>query len=326
MPLSRFSLLSGVATAGFAVALAIPAHGASFDFNQLELIKVVPLSSTDRLSFFGAPTDNQGYTVFFNSDVNAPDAGHIEVSKNNLLGSRAPYYASGRNSSPEIGNTATRSATLEGINGFYNFFNYINNNFISLSDIGYGFGVKSGQDFRETWNLGDDIFGEDWLGSPTSTIEERIYTADPNAVERFLTFETNKILQFNYSPENVVFDYGATASSVDNIELLFSYPVSVTKEEGLSPLLDGLSDAFIADVNQNGGQVQFISEDEGALDLSLAFNDPYVIANIRLPLSVQVVAVPEPSSILGILGLGTIGFLIKLRKAMLLNKRSKQND
>ena len=326
MPISRFSLLSGLATTGFAVALAIPAQGASFDYSQLQLIKARPLSFTDSLSFFGSPDDNQGYAAFFNSDVNAPDAGHLEISKNDPLGSRAPYYASGRDFSPDIDDTATRSATLDGINGFSNFFNYISNNSISLSDFGYSFGPKNGQDFQDTWNLGDDKLGEDWLGSPTSTIEERIYTADPNAVERFLTFGTSKILQFGYSPEHVAFDYGATVTDIDNTEVLFSNPVSVTKEEGLSPLLDGLSDAFIADVNQNGGWVQFVAEDEGALDLSLAFNDPYIIANVRLPLSIRAVAVPEPSPIIGILGLGTLCLLTKLRKATLQNKLSKQND
>lgn len=280
------------------------------------MIKARPLPFTNSLSLFGDPANNEGYVAFFNVDPNVPDGGHFEIGLNDPPGNRAPYYASGRHVSPEIGNTATRSATLNGINGFSNFFNYLTNNSISFSDLGYSFGVKSNQDFRKTWNLGDDKLGQDWLASPTSTIEERIYTANPNAVEHFLSFGTTKILQFGYTPEYVAFDYGKTLSNDDDLEVLFSNPVSVAKELGLSPLLDGLADAFLADVNQNGGLVQFVTEDEGAPVLSASFNNPYIIANVRYPLSIRIVSVPEPSTLIGILSLGALGLLSALKKAL----------
>lgn len=308
---SHFSLLSG---ASLAVIFSIPVQAANFDYDQLQLIQARPLPFTNSLSLFGDPANNEGYVAFFNFDPNAPDGGHTEISLNSP-GNRAPYYASGRHNSPEIGNTATRSATLNGINGFANFFNYLNNNGISFSDLGYSFGVKSGRDFRETWNLGDDQLGQDWLASPTSTIEERIYAANPDAVEHFLSFGTTKILQFGYSPEYVVFDYGATSSNLDDLDILFSNPVSVTKEPGLSPLLDGLADAFLADVNSNGGLVQFVTEDEAAPDASASVNPPYVIANVRYPLSIRIVSVPESSTLIGILSLGVLGLLSALKKA-----------
>ncbi|WP_309731245.1 PEP-CTERM sorting domain-containing protein [Chamaesiphon sp. OTE_75_metabat_556] len=324
MKLSNFALLSSVASTSLAVIFSAPVRAASFNYNDLQLIQARPLTFTDSLNFFGGTSsDNQGYVAFFNVvDPNVLDAGHLEVSLNDPALSIAPYYASGRNASPLVGNTATRAATLNGINGFSNFSNYVTTNSISISDLGYGFGAKSNQDFRQTWNLGADLFGQNWLGSPTSTVEERIYAANPNAVERFMNFGTTKILQFGYSDEHVAFDYGATSGTDDDLEVLFSNPVTVSKELGLSPLLDGLADAFLADVNQSsGGRIQFVSEDEGAPFLAGDFQDPYFIANVRLPLSVRIVsesaatAVPEPSGIGGLLLLGTFGLLNKLKKA-----------
>jgi hypothetical protein len=320
---SIVTLLSSVASTSLAVTFSIPVQAVSFNYDRLQLIEARPLSYTDSLNFFGDPDSNQGYVAFLNAvDPNAFDAGHLEVSLNDPASSIAPYYATGRNGSPLVGNTATRAATLNGINGFSNFSNYITTNNISLSDLGYGFGVKSNQDFRQTWNLGADLLGQNWLGSPTSAIEERIYAANPNAVERFMNFGTTKILQFSYSDEHVAFDYGATTGTDDDLEVFFSNPVTVSKESGLSPLIDGLADAFLADVNQSsGGRVQFVSEDQGVPLLSGDFQDPYFIAKVRLPLSIRIVtesvptSVPEPSGIGGLLLLGTVGLVIKLKKA-----------
>ncbi|WP_309731243.1 PEP-CTERM sorting domain-containing protein [Chamaesiphon sp. OTE_75_metabat_556] len=323
MKLSNFALLSSLASTSLAIVFSVPVQAASFNYNDLQLIQSRPLTFTNSLNFFGDPNSNQGYVAFLNVvDPTALDAGHAEISLNDLPGNIAPYYASGRNGSPLVSNTATRAATLNGINGFSNFSNYVTTNSISISDLGYGFGAKSNQDFRQTWNLGADVLGQNWLGSTTSNVEERIYAANPNAVERFMNFGTTKILQFGYSDEYAIFSFGATTSTNDDFDILFSNPVAVTKEAGLSPLLDGLADAFLADVNPNGGgRIQFVSEDPGAPTSSGSFQDPYFIANVRFPLSIRVVsesaatAVPEPSGIGGLLLLGTFGLLNKLKKA-----------
>jgi hypothetical protein len=328
MKLSIITLLSGVASTNLAVIFSIPVQAASFNYDRLQLIEARPLAYTDSLNFFGDPDNNQGYVALLNAiDPNAFDAGHPEITLNAPPGSIAPYYAIGRNGSPETGNTATRTATLNGINGFSNFSKYINNNGLSLSNLGYGFGVKSGEDFRQTWNLGSDILGTNWLGSPSSNIEERIYTANPKAVEEFLSFGTVKILNFGYSPKYAAFDRGVTTNNDDDSDTVFTNPVSVTKESGLSPILDGLADAFLADVNRNGnGRVQLIDEDLGSPPLSIGFNYPYAIANVRLPLSIRIIepeTVPEPSFIGGLL-LGAFGLFFKLKKSLFSEIRLKK--
>ena len=100
----------------------------------------------------------------------------------------------------------------------------------------------------------------------------------------------------------------------------------MTKEQGLPSLLDGLADAFLADVNQNGGFVQFVSEDEAAPSASATFNNPYVVANVRFPLSIRIVSVSEPSTLIGLLGLGTLGLLTTLRKALSASQGNHQEE
>jgi hypothetical protein len=285
------------------------ARAASIDLNQLSLIRSRPIASSTALSFFGAVENNQGQTVFLNPDPSAPDRGHLEISKN---ANRfiAPYYAAGRNASPEqIG--ATRAASFTGASGFTGLLNYLTVNNIASDELGFGYGQKSDRDFRETWNLGEDKFGQDWFGSPDSTIGERIYRANPSAVESFLALGNTKIVTFSYSPLYVAFDFGPTPGFDDTIDLFFSDPVTVSKVAGLSPLADGLADALLADVNRAGNRVQLVVEDFGAPDSTPTFANGLIVANVRLPLSIRVVQVNEPSLEYGLLVFGALGFVVR---------------
>ncbi|WGV26203.1 PEP-CTERM sorting domain-containing protein [Halotia branconii] len=300
----RNSFSTVLVTTTVAVSTALPVQAATFDFSKLQLISTKPIAANSELSFFGSLDNNEGQTAFFNPDPNALDRGHSEISPNS--GNFAPYYATGRNASPE-NSGATRAASLEEVTNFPNFFNYLNSNSIALNNIGFSYGQKSDRDFKEAWNLGEDKLGQDWLASPTSTIEERIYTANPDAVESYFSLGNTKIVDLGYTPFYVLFEYGETPALEDNIDLFYTEPVKATKVAGLDPLASGLADAFLQDVENNGGNVQLVLEDIAAEDGAFSFGNGFSILNFPLPLSVRAVSVPEPSTILGFLMLAVSG-------------------
>ena len=296
---------------------SLPAQAASINLDELQLIPVRPIDSDHFLFFDGDPNNNEGQSPFLNFDPTAPDHGHAEISKNSTPGNVAPYYTTGRQSAPEQSG-ANRSATLEGTTGFTNFFNYLNNNNINFSEIGFGYGQKIDRDFTETWNLGDDLLGQDWLGSPDSTLEERIYQADPDAVESFLILGDTKFISFDYSPIYAILDKGETTQFDDDEDLFFTKRSRANKVEGLDPFIEGLADAFLEDVNLHGGGVQVVIEDSGVEDPVPTFvpgNPNYVQFNIRLPLTIRAVAqVPEPSTVMSLFLVGTFGALFNKRR------------
>lgn len=318
----HLSTLLGLTTT-VAVCASIPVQAASFNFDQLQNISSRPIDSNYRLNFLGEPFDNQGvysnqgYSAFFNPDRSAPDGGHADISLN-ASGNGAPYYGTGRQGSPEQPRSgATRTATVNEITSFPVLSSYLTSNEISLSDIGIGFGQKSDRSFTETWNLGDDILGQDWFASPDSTLEERIYTADPDDVEIFLSYGTTEIVNFGYSDFYSVLEYGPKTAFSDDIDILFSDPVTATKVTGLEPFADGLANAFLQDVAAVGGQVQLYLEDRNVDDSYIASGNGFTVINLRAQGSLR--AVPEPSSALGILALGTLGAVSYLNKQR--NKR-----
>lgn len=310
---SMLFTVTAALTTGFPLAV----EAATFNYDQLQLIKTRPVESNNFLSFFGNPNDNQGLAAFVNLDPNAPAFGHTEISLNSP-GNPSPYYGVGRNSSPEESG-ATRTATLTELNfgGFSNFVNYLTNNGISADSIGLSYGLKTGKKFTEAWNLGDDLFGEDWLASPTSTVEERIYQAAPDAVEIFLSLNDEKIINFGYSPFYVVLDYGETTAIEDDIDIFLTDIVPAKKQTGLSLLGDGLANAFLKDVSLGGGGIQTISESFGVEEPPIVINNGFGIFNLPFPVSLRTAplkSVPEPSSILGLLTIGSLGLTSILKK------------
>lgn len=303
-----FSIVFTVTTA-LTTGFSITAQAATFDFDQLELITTRPIESDTFLSFFGTQTG------FFNPDRTAPDSGHLDISLNSP-GNPAPYYGTGIQSSP-LAMGETRSGSLDGISNFTNFLSYLTDNNIDFSNIGFGYGQKADRDFTETWNLGEDLLGQDWLASPDSTIEERIYQADPNAVESFLTLGDTKFMSFSYTPLYAAFDYGETIEDGDNIEVIFTEVVTPEKGNNLDSLTDGLANAFLQDVTTNGGGVQFVLEDIGVADALPVFdpNTGFVVVEFPLPLSMRAVSVPEPASIFGLLAIGSLSLTSILKKA-----------
>jgi hypothetical protein len=324
MRTSPFSFLFGL-TATAAVLAPLASHAASFDFNKLKNISTRPITSNNTLDFFGLPSENQGFTAFFSLDPNAKDRGHTNISLNAPKGPNDdgnPYYTTGRPGSP-IPSGATRSGSLDEGKGFTNFFNYLTDNNISLDEVGLSYGQKSDRDFSKTWNLGEDKLGQDWFASPTSNVEERIYQANPDDVEFYLSLGDTKIVDFGYSDLYNALDYGASTALNDDFDIFFSDPVSALKVDGLNSLAAGLADAFLKDVNAVGGGVQFLAEaPNGLAPTNIGVNPDrnWLALDFPFPFTLragQLRSVPEPSAMVGLLVLGTLGVFLRRQQARL---------
>lgn len=315
MSMRHFALLLGLTTTGTATLLApLPTRAAScetgdlFDFSSIQFLATRPIASNNCLRLFGKRTDStpQGFVGY--------GAGHTETSLNSP-GNPAPYYAAGIDFSPENVPGATRSATLlNNITGFSNFANFLTNNSINVDRIGFSFGPKN-RDFTKSWNLGDDINGQNYFSSSTSSLEERIYAANSKEVESFLLLDTTKIISFGYSDIYSFLEYGATTAPDDDSEAIISDPFSVSKVAGLLGEFDGLANAFLADVGSN--KVQLVSEDAAVVPDDV-FIDPSIgplnpVISIQFPLQLRIVSTPEPSVTLGLMSLGIIAVGCRLK-------------
>lgn len=305
-------------TATVALSAPLSAQAASFNFDQLQNISSRPIESAYTLGLLGVPSENQGYSAFFNLDSSALDFGHRDISLN-ASGNGAPYYATGRQGSPEQPpNGATRTSTLTEVGGFPTLSSFLTSNGISSSNLGFSFGQKSDRNFTKTWNLGEDKLGQDWFASPNSKIEERIYTANPDDVEFFLSYGTDKIVTLGYSNLYSVLDYGATTQLSDDIDIAFTDPIKATKVSGLNPFADALANAFLEDVSAAGGGVQVVIEDNDVDDSNFTTGNGFGIINLPFLGSIRAVPgvkVPEPSSLLGLLMFGVLGAVPYLKKS-----------
>ncbi|MBG1264667.1 hypothetical protein [Nostoc commune] len=308
----NLSILLGLASA---VAVIAPksVEAATFNFDNLQYISSRPIDSANRLDLLGTPSENQGYSAFFNLDSSAPDYFLEDISLN-ASGNGAPYYTTGRQGSPQEPPTgATRTANVSGIAGFSTLSSYLTNNAISFSNLGFGFGQKSDRPFTTTWNLGENKR----FVSDTSTIEERIYTANPDDVELFLSYGTTKIVSFGYSDVYSVLDYGATTQLADDIDVGYTDPTQATKITGLAPFEEALANAFLEDIATAGGGVQVFIEDNQVDDSNFKTGNGFGVINLRFVGSLRAVtiaAIPEPSHTLGLLMFGTLVAIFRWKK------------
>lgn len=314
-------LLSFGISVAATVLTPITAHAIAFNFDQVTLFSARPIDSNDVLNFFGDVNINEGYTLVNNVDPTAPDSGHESIAQNALPGG-AGYYTMGRENSPDPNTAGDRSATLQSVEGFPRFFQYLQDNNIAVNTIGFGYGQKAGFDFTQTINLGEDILGQDWLATPDSPVEERIYQAQPGESESFITLGTIPIITYS-SPAYFVVDNGESPNFTDNLNIFLSDPVRAFKVDGLDPLESGLADAFLEDVAANGGFIQNVSADILMADqVQTAFIDigdqTYDITYIGFSIGIRAVSsVPEPSSSLALMmlaGSGIVTYLKQKRK------------
>ncbi|MBC6436256.1 PEP-CTERM sorting domain-containing protein [Nostoc sp. HG1] len=312
------SLLLGL-TSTATVLMPITVEAATYDYSRIKPIvdtQLRPIRSNDILGLYGSIEENEGYTAFSNLDRNAPDAGHTAIRLNPLS---SAYYVLGREYNLDT-TGATRSATLENVKGFSNFFNYLNTNNIPLDSIGFAFGSRPGLDITKTQNLGEDKLGQDWFSRPDSPIEITLYRGNPDEFTSYLTYGTNKLIDLGYSDFYFISDNRGGSVFEDNWNIFYNPPTPASKIPDLDPLPSGLADAFLQDVAAGGGAVQIISEDQPkGSGVTSSRNDKYSLISISFPVELRVVkAVPESSSILGLLMFGVLGIvpqIAKLRKS-----------
>ena len=283
--IARFLGLTSIASILLA-PIEVSAANFNFDYDKIQNFSTRPIESDDVLTFFGDIANNEGYITSYNLDPTSPDAGHLPISINGL--GFAGYYTTGLQGSP-LANDANRTASLESTEGFSTFLRYLDSNNIPLSEIGFSYGQKEGLDFRHSWNLGEDKLGQDWFASPDSPVEERIYRANPDEVEMSILLGDTKIVSLDYSDVFFVADNGDSPDFVDNFNVILLDPVPVSKITGLSPLYSGAADAFLTDVSNAGGRVQFVSEDPN-LFAEFTESDGFAINNINLPFTLSAVA------------------------------------
>jgi hypothetical protein len=295
-----------------ATVLTIPTtvQAQSFNFDRLEFIEARPLRANGTLSFFGDQNQNEGYAAYSNLDRNAPDAGHIGFRSD--LNSR--YYVTGREHSPDP-TGATRSATLTSLTDFPNLMSYLDNNNISFNDIGFGFGQKEGFSITQTLNLGEDMFGQDWFGSPDSPVEESIYRASSNEFEYYLLYQNTKIVNLGYSDTFFASADDNPGSVFGNPNIFFTNPTSPVKFSNLDGLASGIADAFLQDVSVRGGKIQQVSEDILDLeDFSASVNQGFEIFTFSFPIELRIVGTPEPSSIFALILVAGGGIVSGIRQ------------
>ncbi len=278
--------------------------GDLFDFDSIQYIETRPINSNNCLRLFG---NREGANDPDPQGVVGYRVGHEELSLNAPPPpfNRAPYYVAGMDFSPENVPGARRAASLlDEITGFTNFANFLTDNEIDPDRIGFSFGPVDG-DFNKSWNLGEDINGQNYFSSPNSSLEERIYAANPDEVSSFLLLDDTKIINFGYSDIYSFLEYGDSTESEDDLDAILSDPFDASKVEGLSGDFDGLANAFLADLGTD--QIQLVSEDAGVTP-DFVFTNPELgilnpVVSIRFPAQLRIVSVPEPSITFSLLGL-----------------------
>ena len=265
----------------------------------------LPNDSGTSISLSGDLAQGYGVAGYMNEVEGNANSGHLleNVVLNAPVipdgpGSRnltAHYYVSGREAGP-FANGATDTAFASGLNGMNSTGNYVNNQALNLNLLTFRFGPNNGQPNTSTWNLGGDQLNVDWSGNLASSVEERIYKANPADVSSGLYFDGTKILDFGYSDIYEILDYGGTQLGNDDTISAYSNPVSASKEAGLNPVNDGLADAILADIVVAGGKIQLrfdtfqpissFGDENGA-------GDGLWVNNLGFSGSLQVV--PEPS-------------------------------
>ena len=265
----------------------------------------LPNDSGTSISFDGNLAQGYGVSGYMNEAEGNADSGHLleNIVLNapiipDGLGSRnltAHYYISGREAGP-FANAATDTAFASGLNNMNNTGIYVNDQALNLGLLTFRFGPNNGQPNTSSWNLGGDQLNVDWSGNLGSSVEERIYKANPANVFSGLFFDGTKIVDFGYSDIYEILDYGGTQLGNDDSIIAYSDPVAASKEAGLNVLQNGLADAILADTIVAGGKIQLrfdtiqpissFSDENGG-------GDGLWVNNLGFSGSLQVV--PEPS-------------------------------
>lgn len=227
---------------------ALAVMGSLFNPAVAQLSLSLPAASSVRLGFSG---DNAGTA----GGVAASAFGHAITAQNAPNGTFAYTYLLGAESAgTSLGYTDTAKASAGTTTGMGSTAAYITGNSLSFSNLTLRFGPTGAA--SGTWNLGSDVLGVNYYQNAGSPIEERIYSANANAVQAALYYAGTKIMTFGYTPMNMIINYGATTSGNDDTIQAYSAPVSFNVVSGLSGTSAGLAQALAGDFTAGGGLVQ----------------------------------------------------------------------
>lgn len=282
--------------AGIAVASSFSLAAQVFNF---------PAQSANRISFEGT-SPGEGVVAFLDwpnwpnyPSTGGSGAGHLvgpSIIKNSPQ-SHACYYSIGRESGPALGRPQNNTAHGLALFGLPATSAYLAQG--SVASLGYQYG-PTGADDKKTWNLGQDQQGIDWFGNPNSSVENRIYRANPAEVAAKITYGAQAILTLGYSPIYMTIDYGATTDGGDDQIQAFTDAVTLSKVAGLPVFEDGLANALLADIGQFGGKVQMTFDTFQTATREDALEGGFVYGIFGYQGSLQ--AVPEPSEYAAVFG------------------------
>lgn len=282
---------------------------------------VTPAFSGSGLGFTGHPDEGFGIVGYSTTGAVAPDRGHsvggVVLNAPNfqpLFDVRAHYYITGMQNSP-FATSAEKVATARATTpiNLPNLAAFVAETVeVSFSDIRFNFGNNSGSPLTSSWNLGADAQGVDWTGGLGSSVEERIYRADPAEASSALYFRDTPIIVFGYSPLYETINYGATTAGHDDLISAFSDPVSAMIVDGLAGNALDLANAFLADVAAGGGKVRLLFDTVQTVTYMTNPELGYIHGNYSFSGSIMVV--PEPASYASLVGGGVLAGVLTRRR------------
>lgn len=307
LPLATLLLLGGVVTASAQFGFALPADSGT----SLQLSGNPNLETTGIMGFHRLATAqvDSGHSIE-GVILNAPSTGF-----GSPYDYRAEYYIADYGHGPYSGNVTDPAARATGQQNLVNFDGAMQNEGANYGDITFYFGPAAGQGLTATWNLGNDTLGQDWYGDLSSSVEERIYTANPAQVTVGLAYLGQPIVTFGYSDLYEIINYGATANTNDDTIQAYSDAVSVFAVAGLGVAEQALADAFLADVAAGGGAAQLRFDTFQPATYIAGPSFEWVQSTYSFGGSIQIVsAVPEPETYGALLGILMGGFIWQRRR------------
>ncbi|MCF3649408.1 PEP-CTERM sorting domain-containing protein [Synoicihabitans lomoniglobus] len=272
---------------------------------------VLPGGSDNEIGFSGSIAD-AGVTGYQGDE--AGTVGHA-LNSQNAPSAIAYYYVAGRSDGPAPTSTPYAAAATTAT-GFTLFQDTLGTQGFSLADVTLHFGPASAN-YENTWNLGQDRNGlisatgasangggllgvdHEWEGWSGSSVEDRYYSADSSEVFYYLAVNGIRIVDIGYADLFMRVDYGASTSGSDDTIQAYHTVTGVSITEDFFGPEYTIADAFVSEVNANGGGLQVIIDSvqtavSGTFSYNGNFGSHFAIEG-RLA-AVELSAVPEPGT------------------------------
>lgn len=281
-------------------------------------------NSANQFGYTGNVADPAGVSGYQTASV----TGHSLISENVFPGGSVAYYLiAGRDSGPSP-STATAFGKGNGsVSGMANLSDALTNQAKTFFNLGLSSGPLV--DFDLSWNLGSDTnalnpatgavtgtLGVDsnWAGWTGSDIEERFYSADPSDVYYYLTLDDTPIVSFSYADIYMVIEYNNSGLADD---VIWGYTGIMTPSimGGLDGTQTAVANGFLSDVAANGGGVRVTMSNPTPAIIGSDVYAGKFLGNFAVDGFLQIVPVPEPSSLSLLAGLALgLGCLVRRRR------------